>query len=367
MPAGIEITNTDHTAEEIRALARKCKSRAEARRLEAIARVMEGAGGRGEIARRAKVDRQTLCDWINRYNAEGPAGLKSRPGRGRPSMLSEVQRAEVGRWLENGPQDGVPAWTVGLVRNRIRHFFDIVMSREAVRCLMRALGFRRLSPRPLHPKADPDAQEEFRSGFSAVATASLPEGTDPASVDVWFQDEARLGQKGMLTRVWARRGSRPRVPRDHRYGYCYLFSAICPESGMSAGHVCDKANTDEMNRHLVDIAAAVPQGRHALVVLDGAGWHRSKSLEIPDNVSLLRLPPYSPELNPVETVFQFLKQGNFANQVFATAEVVKDRVEEVWNDFARTPGRIASLGKRSWAKLVTTPTAQPVQNASLGV
>ena len=81
-------------------------------------------------------------------------------------------------------------------------------------------------------------------------------------------------------------------------------------------------------------------------------------------MSLLRLPPYSPELNPVETVFQFLKQGNFANQVFATAEVVKDRVEEVWNDFARTPDRIASLGKRSWAKLITTPTAQPVQHAS---
>ena len=66
-------------------------------------------------------------------------------------------------------------------------------------------------------------------------------------------------------------------------------------------------------------------------------------------------------------MFQFLKQSNFANQVFATAEVVKDRVEEVWNDFARTPGRIASLGKRSWAKLFTTPTAQPVQHASPGV
>ena len=110
----------------------------------------------------------------------------------------------------------------------------------------------------------------------------------------------------------------------------------------------------------------MPQGRHALAVLDGAGWHRSKSLEIPDNVSLLRLPPYSPEPDPVETVFQFLKQGNFANQVFATAEEVKDRVEKVWNDFARTPGRIASLGKRSWAKLVSTPAVQPVQHALPG-
>ncbi len=148
------------------------------------------------------------------------------------------------------------------------------------------------------------------------------------------------------------------MPRDYHYGYCYLFSAICPESGISAGHVCDKAKTDEVNRHLVDIAAAVPQGRHALVVLDGAGWHRLKSLEIPDNDSLLRLPPYSPELNPVETVFQFLKQGNFANRVFATAEM-KDRVEKVWNDFARTPGRVASPAKRSWARLFSTPTAHP--------
>ena len=156
------------------------------------------------------------------------------------------------------------------------------------------------------------------------------------------------------------------MQRDHCCGCRCLFSAICREGGTSAGHVCDKANTDEMNRHLADIGSVVPQGHHALAVLDGAGRHRSKSLEIPDNVSLLLPPPYSPEPDPVETVFQLLKQGNFANQVFATAEVVKDRVEKVWNDFARTPGRVASLGKRSWARLVSTPAVHPVQHASPG-
>ncbi|MCY3875461.1 MAG: IS630 family transposase [Rhodobacteraceae bacterium] len=253
-----------------------------------------------------------------------------------------------------------------MTSNRIKEVFDVVMSGEAVRRLMRAPGFRRLSPRPLHPGDEREAQEEFRSYFSAIAISSLPEGTDPASADVWLEDEARLAKMGMQTRVRARRGSRPRVPRDYRSGYCDLFSAICPESGMSAGHVCNRANTDEMNRHLVEIGSAVPQGRHALAVLDGAGWHRSRSLEIPDDVSLLHLPPYSPELNPVETVFQFLKRGNFANQVFATAEEVKDRVEKVWNDSARTPGRIASLGRRGWSRLASTPTAQPAQHASPG-
>ena len=148
------------------------------------------------------------------------------------------------------------------------------------------------------------------------------------------------------------------MPGDYRYGYCYLFSAICPETGGATGHVCGKANTDEMSRHLADIGAATAEGRHALVILDGAGWHRSKALVIPGNVSLLRLPPYSPELNPVETVFQFLKARHLANQVFDTAEMVRKRVAEVWEGFAESPERVRSIGHRSWACLVpgATPT-----------
>ena len=351
MPAGIAITNTGRTVDDIIALARKCNDPRQARRLRAVARVIEGELDRGAVALRARVGRQTLCDWVHRYNAQGPDGLKDRPRSGRSPKLDAQQRAEVGRWLEDGPGPGVPAWTLGLLMERIKAVLGVVMSLEAVRQLVRGLGFRKLSPRPVHPKAKPQAQEDFRRNFSGMAMSVLPEGTDPASVDVWCQDEARVGQKGMLARVWARRGSRPQVPRDHRYGYCYLFSAICPEAGAAVGHVCGRANTQEMNRHLLDISAAVPQGRHALVVLDGAGWHRSKELECPDNVSMLRLPPYSPELNPVETVFQFLKARHFANQVFETAEEVKEKVAMVWKGFAASPDRIRSIGQRSWARL----------------
>ncbi len=365
MPAGIAITNTDHTVDDIRALARKCNDSRQSRRLRAIAHLMEGELSRGMTALRARVDRQTLCDWSNRYNAEGPDGLKDRPRSGRSSKLDASRKAEVRHWLEDGPGPGVPAWTLGLLKERIKVVFGAVMSLEAVRCLVRALGFRKVSPRPLHPKADPQAQEDFRRNFSELAMSALPEGTDPASVDIWYEDEARIGQKGMLTRVWALRGSRPRVPRDHRYGHCYLFSAICPDDGAAVGHVCDRANTQEMNRHLLDIGAAVPDGRHALVVLDGAGWHRSRELDCPENVSVLRLPPYSPELNPVETVFQFLKARHFANQVFETAEAVTERVAEVWEGFAASPDRIRSIGHRSWARL--TPDATPANQGHVHV
>ena len=96
----------------------------------------------------------------------------------------------------------------------------------------------------MHPKADPQAQEEFRHDFARLAEASLPDGRPVEDVLVYFQDEARIGQKGMLSRIWARTGTRPRMMRDHRHGYVYLFSAACPATGAAVGHVCARANTD---------------------------------------------------------------------------------------------------------------------------
>ena len=204
-------------------------------------------------------------------------------------------------------------------------------------------------PRPIHPKAKPEAQETFRNTFSELAAAAVPEGVDPGKVEIWFQDEARAGQKGMLARLWARRGTRPRVVRDHRYGYCYLFSAACPARGVGAGHVCDRANTEEMNRHLAEIAAKVQPGGHAIVILDGAGWHRSKALEIPPELSLLRLPPYSPELNSMENVFDYLKSNFLANRLFPTVEDARNAVLQAWTYFSEQPALITSIMSRDWA------------------
>ena len=136
--------------------------------------------------------------------------------------------------LASGPGSGIPAWTLGLLKARIVVVFDTVMSLESVRCMSRALGFRKMSARPLHPKADRQRQVEFRREFSRLAADSLPDGASPGDVLVCFQDEARIGQKGMLSRGWD-------GARDYRYGYCYLFNAICPETGGATGHVCGKA------------------------------------------------------------------------------------------------------------------------------
>ena len=135
----------------------------------------------------------------------------------------------------------------------------------------------------------------------------IPEAARDRPLEIWFQDEARVGQQGTITRVWARRGTRPRAKRDTRYQWSYIFGAVCPGRGVAAGLVLPFANTEAMNAHLAEIARTVAPGAHAVLVLDGAGWHGAKALTVPDNISLLHLPPYSPELNPVENVWAYLR------------------------------------------------------------
>ena len=109
-----------------------------------------------------------------------------------------------------------------------------------------------------------------------------------------MQDEARVGQKGTLTYVWGEKGTRPRAVRDQRYECAYIFGAVCPARGVGATLVMPFANTHAMNEHLIEISSQVEEGAHAIVIIDGAGWHTAKSLKTPANISLLQLPPLQP-------------------------------------------------------------------------
>ena len=131
-------------------------------------------------------------------------------------------------------------------------------------------------------------------------------------------DEARVGQQGTLTRVWAPRGTCPRALRDHRRNSVHLFGAVCPERGIGAAVVLPHVNVEAMNIHLAEINRSVTHGAHAVLVLDQAGWHTSPKLHVPENISLLPLPAYAPELNPVEQVWAYLR-ANFSATAFGTA------------------------------------------------
>jgi len=160
---------------------------------------------------------------------------------------------------------------------------------------------------------------------------------------------ARVGQQGTLTRVWARRGTRPRAVRDTRYQWAYIFGAVCPDRTATAALVLPRADTEAMNLHLVEIGRAVAPGAHALLVLDGAGWHGGKDLVVPGNITLLTLPPYAPELNPVENVWQFLRANKLAITIFDDYQDIVDKCCDAWTFFAQDNNTIASITSRSWA------------------
>src|SRR5437867_1786468 len=125
---------------------------------------------------------------------------------------------------------------------------------------------------------------------------------DRDTIEIWFADEARIGQKNKITRRWAKRGTRPSAPRDQRTASTYIFGAVCPKEGKGAALIMPACNTEAMNLHLAEIAATVAPAAHAILLVDQAGWHLSTRLLVPANITIIVLPPKCPELNPVENV-----------------------------------------------------------------
>ena len=108
-----------------------------------------------------------------------------------------------------------------------------------------------------------------------------------------------MGQKNGRARIWAKRGTRPRLPADQRYTNAYLFGAICPRSGKGAALMLPFANTRAMQMHLDEISCNVAAKAHGVVLMDRAGWHSTGKLKVPKNLTIILLPSRSPELNPV--------------------------------------------------------------------
>ena len=247
----VAITRTEMSARELRAAATKTADAKAARRMLALALVLEGAD-RKTAADTCGMDRQTLRDWVHRYNAEGLEGLSNRRSAGPSPLLSVEQKAELAQMVREGPElgaDGVVRWRRIDLQRRIESRFGVVMHERTVGKQLAGLGFRRLSVRrsagkrptgafpdpPHHPKSDAQAQEAFKKtspprqtmpcrttpGTSRWKSGSKSELDQETVRGTVSPANARVGQQGTLTRIWADRGSRPRAPRDTRYKWAY--------------------------------------------------------------------------------------------------------------------------------------------------
>ena len=168
-------------------------------------------------------------------------------------------------------------------------------------------------------------------------------------IEIWWQDEARIGQKNKITRRWAKRGTRPSALRDQRTASAFIFGAICPAEGKGAGLVLPSCNSEAMALHLEEISRIVAPDAHALLLLDQAGWHVSAKLCVPANITLLPLPPKSPELNPVENIWQFMRDNWLSNRVFESYDDILDHCCFAWNKLIDMPWKIMTIGMRERA------------------
>ena len=174
MSAAVKITRTEHTAEQLRALAANSKNVAQARRLLAIAMVLEGAS-RLDAARQAGMDRQTLRDWVHRYNKAGVDGLVSRTAPGAKPKLTKAQMAELRELVIAGPDPEthkVVRWRCVDLRAEVARRFSVTVDEATIGKWLRKLGLTRLQPRPFHPKKDPAAQEEFKKTSAPASMKS---------------------------------------------------------------------------------------------------------------------------------------------------------------------------------------------------
>ena len=162
-----------------------------------------------------------------------------------------------------------------------------------------------------------------------------------------FQDEARFGRVNEPRRCWAAKGFRPEVKKQMVREYTYAYAAVSPKDGVADSLILPLMNTEAMNVFLKEVARRHPQN-YILMILDGASSHKSKDLKVPENIRLEKLPPYSPQLNPVENLWEEVREKHFKNKAFESMDAVEELLIEALLYLEENPQTITSITQFPW-------------------
>ena len=283
--------------------ARRCRNTRTWPRVQAILLAQQGDTAPA-IARALGVSRRAVQAWVAAYDRGGLEASPDRPHPGRAPVLSRDQEVRLLERIDAPPrpEDGVCELRGADIRRILEQEFEARYSQSGVYKLLHRLDYNDLMPRPQHPDSSPEAQEFFKE-IVGEHIAAIAEQHPEDVIQVWHQDEARFGQQGTLTRVWARRGSRPRRRRQNGRESLYVLTATCASSGAAFGLVMPELNTPVVNQFLQESSRQLAPGVHAVLLWDNAPYHVSGDLVVPANVSLIGLLPYSPSNSrPLECV-----------------------------------------------------------------
>jgi transposase len=329
--------------ERLQEAAKQCRTTRAWPRLQAVVPAKQGDSA-PDIARALGVSRRAVRSWVAAYNRGGLEALPDRPHPGRAPILP---RAQEDRFLERieappRPEDGVGTLRGADIRRILEQEFGARYSLDGVYKLLHRLDYSGLMPRPQHEDADERLQAIFKEVVVDQIQA-IREAHPGDEVQAWHQDEARFGQQGTLTRVWARRGSRPRRVRQNGRESLYVLTAVCAVTGAAFGLIMPELNTEVVNLFLEEFARQLAPGVHAVLLWDNAGFHVGEDLVVPANVSLIGLLPYSPELDPVENLWHYLRAHSWSDGVYPDYAALLEAATEAWRKVCLEPEKVRSI------------------------
>lgn len=292
-----------------------------------------------------------IRSWVKKYSEEGFLGLLEEDGRGRYPKLPKDKAKEAIDEINKMQESRNGGRVTGLeIRQMLLEKFDVKYSLRSVYVLLDRLGFSWISCRSKHPKSSQEAIDTFKKDFPDIVDEIKSENPK-LKFEIWWQDEMRVGQQGSLSRVWAPKGTRPRVARQRQFLSTYIFGACCPDKDKSCALILPRVDTDMMQMHLQEISKKIGRGYHGLILVDRASWHTTEQIQLPNNVTLIPLPPYSPELNPMEQLWQQLRKIKLSNTCYDGYEEIVAAAVEAWTTFTDQSGAVRRLCSRDWAKI----------------
>jgi transposase len=300
-------------ATTLRRLARRTKNSAQARRLLALGVIYDG-GSRAQAAETGGVTRQIVRDWVVKFNADGPDGLIDRKIPGRPSKLEETHRDALRRIIESGPipaVHGVVRWRLIDLCQWLFEEFRVVVSKQTLSRELRAMGFRKLSARPRHHAQRIEDIEAFKK---------IPRPTRRDCAGQW---RGPVPDRDLVRR----RGAHRPEEQDH------------PQLGQARiAPQCPARPAHRLHLHLRSHLPAAGQGRRSRPAVGGAIQHHHRPAAT-----------QMPGVDPVENVWQFMRDNWLSNRVFQSYDDLLDHCCDAWNKLVDQPWHIMTIGLRDWA------------------
>jgi transposase len=333
-------TKLGMSPEELAQLKQAVRSADDPRDKERLQVVLWATSGQHSLAALAQLAgraRSTIQIWLDAFTAGGlPQLLERQAPPGKPSPVAD---AKVQAQLQAGLQAG--RWrTAGQVAAWLKATHGIERATKSLYYWLGKAGGALRVPRPCHVKQDPAAMAAFRAGLEAnLEKLELPKDR---AVKIWVADESRFGLHTQSRRCWALRGQRVVLAREQRYEWEYVYGAVEVVEGLAQFQFLPSVSLELSRGFLQQIADSDAQAEH-VVIWDQAGFHpRPGDAQLPARIHLLPLPPYSPELNPVEGLWD-QTQDVTCNRHFADLDQLEEALTQALRPFWETPARVLSL------------------------